>query len=831
MLGLVELALELFEYKVGDLIADKSPIGGAKSVASLREFISQQKLSPEQDRFFKELRQKLNRYLQDKRQLTTYAPVTVPMPQASVGAVSPQASVSQPDFDVFMPPAKESQDFERRAVAAPQARVAQPKEVKGQHAAFGNELENSLKQKAQGNDIWGSFMSGEAIEQTGDGLERLELSEAATGSKGFQEDPAARPQSSQQASSATSASPSAKSPLAKSPLAKISKSSSTTSPAKNPPAKSPVIEANDIVVFDLDDDSDINEVPKTVEDEAQLLGPEEDYEIQSYLSPEERDEQEVEEYLEMTKLRRLASQVWIYDLGRALDKLAIIYRFEPGRHTVRIIYSTMRNLQAHVKKPYFAEDIELNHLEIVESLPDYDNVLVPLRRLEDIRSILQVFIETILSFKSKQSPFRELKLEEHEILIYLEKLMLRLAQNPYAGKKGLLNQKIPSSESIKEAIEVLERDIMGEAAKIAERQKLEAKLQQALAAEESQHSLFKRDLRTYYSAVKQLFNRLQGLLPVQVGGSVSLPNLSGPVLSAKTPCFYNHVYQHPEGLSLRLKSSQKFKFAGFDFAVIPTGYDWRLYCGDIDLKLESMTQISLDGRLIEIFVDMNYLHMRLVSQERPLEELLAESLLIYWMLQNKYRLELLRLLEFLSAESTANPELLAKALRVFVSLLRQSPNSHQNLIALSRAAVRQLKLELPETLINHFVGRVEGLVNISRYTLSKVASDFELADGSVNLYELKDVSSLSFYGESLKISKLSTLNKHYDMSNLMETGFALRTTLEIESDRTLVVMSPDGPVAIFEESLLYPLKKGYALLARSGNHLLGTYLAHPDNPT
>ena len=536
------------------------------------------------------------------------------------------------------------------------------------------------------------------------------------------------------------------------------------------------------------------------------------------------ESQLAEEEEELERIRALAVKVWLYDLRRELDKLSFSFRFEPGRNTVRLIYAIMRNLQRYSKNPDFAEDIHLDHFKVIEAFPDYDNPLVPLRRLEDIRAVTDVFVQTIFSFKSKGSEYKHLKIPQEGVLEYLQKFAYLVAENPYAGKMTLIENSHPESQRIKEAIQMVEMDDIGFEAKRIERARLEKKLANALSSEEANSSMFKRDLRLYHEAVTNLFRWLYILLPSNVGGMATLPKLEGDIIAAKNPALKRYRQAtDSDAITLQLSGPVRCHLDSLEVAVIKTGNVWDLFCGEESTELNELTQIDASGRQIEAFVESDYLHLRVANKSRTLPQLLSEGLLLHWMIVEEVFDDFAMILKFITNISASTSQLhMIRSIRQFIKLCEQSQNSLQAMMGFVNAAQKTCDTRLTNEIVNEFFQKIELLLDAGGSRLTKVLEFFGLQDSKIYLSEiLEESENIQFSGKAFKIRKLVNLG---DTENLLHTGFALRTTTQLENEEMFLLSTPDGPIFVLDELSLYDIKRGYVLFAQSGMQVAGIFL-------
>ncbi len=536
------------------------------------------------------------------------------------------------------------------------------------------------------------------------------------------------------------------------------------------------------------------------------------------------DTQLAEEEEELEHIRALAVKVWLYDLRRELDKLSFSFRFEPGRNTVRLIYSVMRNLQRYSTTPDFADDVELQHFNVIEAFPDYDNPLVPLRRLEDIRAVTDVFVQTIFSFKTRSSQYKHLKIPQEGVLAYLKKFAYLVAEDPYAGKMSLIENKHPEIQRIKDAILMVEMDDIGYEAKRIERARLEKKLAHAMAVEEANSSMFKQDVKVYQDAVTNLFRWLYILLPSHVGGRATLPKLEGDIIAAKNTSLKRYKQaKDSDAITLQLSGPVKCHLDSLEVAVIKTGNVWDLYCGEESSELSELTLIEASGRQIEAFVSSDYLHLRVANKSRNLPQLLSEGLLLHWMITEGVFDKFAAVLKLITNINAATSQLhMIRAIRQFIKLCEQSQNSLQAMMGFVNAAKKSLGSSLSVEVLNQFFQKIEVLLEARGSRLSKVLEFFGLEESNLSLKEIMEESqTMQFSGKAFKIRKLGGYG---DSENLLHTGFAMRTAAQLESDEMLLFSTPDGPTFVLDELSLYDIKRGYVLFAQSGMQVAGIFL-------
>jgi len=87
---------------------------------------------------------------------------------------------------------------------------------------------------------------------------------------------------------------------------------------------------------------------------------------------------------------------------------------------------------------------------------------------------------------------------------------------------------------------------------------------------------------------------------------------------------------------------------------------------------------------------------------------------------------------------------------------------------------------------------------------------------------------MQFAGKAFKIRKLSNFS---DSEQLLHTGFAMRTAIQLENEEMFMLSTPDGPIFVLDELALYDTKKGYVLFAQSGMQIAGIFLRRINNST
>ena len=507
---------------------------------------------------------------------------------------------------------------------------------------------------------------------------------------------------------------------------------------------------------------------------------------------------------ELATLKRLAERVWWEDVKRSFRHLATTYRAETERHTVRIMYAMLRNLEQHSKSPNFSSDTALENFKVYESVPDYVDPLVSLNDIEAITGMVTDIAEHILHFKNPKYPLHMLALPEHAALDYLRRFGLEVAKDPYAGKLTLNNNAGPNSGQIRVALQELNREAMREEMKAQQRHRLEERLKLALENEKNQQRFFQKDVQSYTRAVEDLMDALASHLPKRVGGRGHVPQLSHGVLFAENPALrLEAVPDNALQLTLRLKASLRFQLAGMDVALAGSGKTWNLFVEHDEIRLEPMMQLHLRQGDLLIVQEEGYMHARFEAKRRALSALVAEVVAIHFVLHSQERPypQLLEMATGIAVGQTS--ESLRQVFSRLQTMVRKTPDPKRALAGFLQGSAKALQLNIPK----------DQLIALHRVLCPVIAEEMPSLD--------------SILADSKHV--LATLDKEPLRLKLEGQLFSVRTYSSSSSDMygDVVVMAPGRPLGSFSEYMMTPFGEGTMLCARSGKEFVALYLNVP----
>jgi len=509
------------------------------------------------------------------------------------------------------------------------------------------------------------------------------------------------------------------------------------------------------------------------------------------------------ELQEQETLKQLAQHVWWDGINQRLQNLAMTYRAEPNRHTVRLVYATLRNLALFAKQSSFAKDPELQSFKVTKSLPEYSDPLLSLNDLESLTALLSDMVTTILEFKDPREPYSVLNIDEHEVLAYMRRLALAVANDPYAGKLSLVNSKEVSSEQLRMAISQLEREPLGEAVKREQRQKFEDRLKEAMRHEKSQREMFNHDVQTYNQAMSDFFDVLEGLLPQRVGGRCKTPQLSGGVLFAANPALrIDTVPPEAKSVTLQLKGPTRFQLAGINIAISGAAQrGWHVLVKNREEPLSASTHIELEGARLHIFEKNGYAHAIVQHHDRPLHALIAESMAVYQVLrvsQDKHTAQIIGMATGVTPDSSDNAR---HVVRRLFELSNNAPDRGK--------AVKGFLLG---------AARVVGQQNANKDDLQSVVSAMQLAIDAPNMQLAEVVHNVdpqrtALYTLGSKPVKVNVAGQPLTVRKYQARVYGHNLP------ESVVVMAPGRPLGSFNDYMLQPLSGGMAVFVRASHEL------------
>lgn len=514
------------------------------------------------------------------------------------------------------------------------------------------------------------------------------------------------------------------------------------------------------------------------------------------------------ELQEQETLKQLAQHVWWDGINQRLQNLAMTYRAEPNRHTVRLVYATLRNLALFAKTSSFSKDPELQSFKVKKALPEYSDPLLSLNDLESLTALLNDMVTTILEFKDPREPYAALDIDEHDVLPYVRRVALAVANDPYAGKMSLVSGKEVTSDQLRMAITQLEREPLGEAIKREQRQQFEARLKEALRLEQNQREMFNRDVQTYTRAMNDFFDVLEGLLPQRVGGRCKTPQLNGGVLFAENPALrLDAVPPDAKSTTLQLKGPTRFQLAGIDIAISgSTQRGWRVLVKNREEPLSSPTHIDLEGARLHVFEKNGYVHAIVQHHDRPLHTLIAESMAVYQVLrvsQEKHTAHVISMATGVTPDSSDNAR---QVVRRLLELSNNAPDRGKAVKGFLWGAARVVgQQDIDKDALQAVVSAMQLTIDAPNMQLAEVVQNVDPQRTALYTLGSKPVK-VNVAGQPLTVRKYQARVYGHDLPE------------------SVVVMAPGRPLGSFNDYMLQPLSGGMAIFVRASHELAVLHL-------
>ena len=443
------------------------------------------------------------------------------------------------------------------------------------------------------------------------------------------------------------------------------------------------------------DDEPMFAVPAETDDDVLLLsGPE----PSASLTPAERREQEA--------LQRLAHRVFSRDVDRFAEGVAATWRAERERATARLMFATLRNLQHYRELPGFPRDVNLRQFKVVESIPPRIDPLVSLSDTGSLSVIARDVVEAVLRLRDiDPAP----QIERRDSLDYLRRVALEVAGDPWAGQRSAVPHRGPSSSELRAALRDLARERLPAWQRQARRQDLEARLQERSDLDRQQRTMLRSDTMRFTELVGTFFDRLARLVPQSVGGVAAEPQLSGGILFAAAPAFRrSDVPKDARSLTVRLAGPVRLTFLGTELAVTTQGASRHLFLGGDEIPLDGDRAVPFGDHELEVFVEGQYLHLRLRETGGSLAARTAEAAAALHVLTSRGRDGQLALLRLLAPGASAEPaKLVIEALHRAGQITSKAPNRRDALLGLLRGAAQALGSDLPDAWTQGFVARAQ----------------------------------------------------------------------------------------------------------------------------
>lgn len=508
---------------------------------------------------------------------------------------------------------------------------------------------------------------------------------------------------------------------------------------------------------------------------------------------------------ERERLKALAERVWWEDLDDVVVGLAAAWRAERDRLTPRLVYATLRNLQLHAERPGFASDVGLQRFKVREPLPEREDPLISLSDVDSLGELARELIDLVMSLGHGRGPMSTVEVPGANALEYVQRALLAVAHDPYAGRFSLLARKGPSSGDLRTALQELAKERLPEAQKALLRRDLDARLSETLAFERNQRQLFQRDVVRCVEHVQALSERLERHLPARVGGRAPGPRLMGGVLFAVNPALrWERVPPGATAFTLRMVGPARFTIGGQEVALMGNDTTRTLFVDGASHPLAPHLDLRLGrGRLL-VDAEGEYLYLRFRDEGRSLAARLAEALVAAYVLTHEHGDDLMKVLVGIAGERAALPQdTVRRAVARAGEITGRAPQRRGALEGLVRGAARAAEVTLPDNLV---LGLTERLLTALTVDTGDLVALIEREDGGVG-----DVYPLSGEPLTVEVSGLKLTIRSY--------GGRTRGAPD-----QLVVMLPGQVIGSFSDILVEGLGSGTIVCARSEQELVVLYL-------
>jgi hypothetical protein len=515
-------------------------------------------------------------------------------------------------------------------------------------------------------------------------------------------------------------------------------------------------------------------------------------------APEVRDEKAV--------LMRLARRAWWDQLDDFVINVAAGWRAERERYTARLLYATLRNLSRYGARSTFAQDVNLRHLTVEESIPERTDPLVSLNDLDSLAEIVREVVNLVTTLGKPNGPYNHLEIDEIEALGYVKRAAMAVAQNPYGGRLSLLDRHGPTSKQIRLAIQELAKERLPEDQRSYQRRELEHRLSETLAHERNQRQLFQRDVLRFADLVQAFFERLGSYLPTNVGGTAGGPQLQGGVLFGSNPALrWESVPSGAEAITVRLLGPVRFLLDDIEVAVMGSEGARMLFVDDSEYPLQPRMLIEVGSRKLVAYYEAGYLHLRITHEGRTLATAVAEALTVFFVLSSDQREEVLTVLKIVANSLQGEPQdLVALAIGRAAEVSAKAPNRRGAIEGLLRGAARAAGVVLEENLILGLVQRFHAVMTVGPTDLASLLEQH--GDAEATVYQLT--------GEPLNI----------DAAGLKLTVRLYRGR-EGDASGSLVVMLPGQVLGSFSDYLIEPINGGTLMCVRGEQEVAILFIA------
>jgi hypothetical protein len=511
---------------------------------------------------------------------------------------------------------------------------------------------------------------------------------------------------------------------------------------------------------------------------------------------------------EQATLQGLAAIVWRHDLDRFVRRLAGGLRAERDRYTARLLYACHRNLDQYLRTDEAAGDGDLQRFQVSEAIPAHDDPFFSVNDIDTLAELVRETIDCALTLADSSARFARLGVRRGEELGVLRTLARAVAADPYAGKTGLLEQRGPTAQQLRVAIQELGKERLRDEERLSQRRQLEERLQRVLAFERNQRQMFYQDVSRFTALVDAFFDRLGRYLPRAIGGEAGSPQLPGGVLFAVNPALrIDVVAPHSTAATVRLKGPARLRLAGLEIALSGPGGAMKLYVRGEEFDLAGELAVNLERRWLYAFAEGEYLHLKVEDEARSIAVRVAEAAAVLEVLSSAQKDDLLAALRVLANSSVAEPQELVKAALVSLAgMTSMVPDRAAAISGFLGGSARAAKVDLTGETIATVTRSLLRALTVGTSELSSLLGELELGEMAVH--------TLTGEPLALEVASYSLTVRQYRAGGQ-------------GNQESLVVMLPGQALGTFDEYLIEPLGPGLLLCVRGEQELVVAYRRKP----
>ena len=503
-------------------------------------------------------------------------------------------------------------------------------------------------------------------------------------------------------------------------------------------------------------------------------------------------------------LQRLAERAWWDDVEHFVHRTAASWRSERERVTPRLIYATVQNLERYRSLEGFEHDVNLRRFTVTVPMPERDDPLVSFNDLESLAEIVRNLIEAILSVGGARGVLSTSEVAPSGAFEYVREAAGRVAQDPYAGRLSVMSGRGPTADQLRLAIRELAKERIPEQQKAAQRNHLEQRLAEALAHERSQRQMFQRDTHRFGEMIHAFFERLADHVPTTFGGKGAGPQLPGSVLFGVNPGLrVERVPAGAEAITARLLGPLRFAIGGIELAVTGTGPNRVIFAGDQERPLAERMTFIVHGARLSIYHEGDYLHVRVRDGNRSLASLMAEALVVFYVLSQPESESMLATLALVSnAIRGEPPNLISAAIERIGAITIATPNRRDAIEGLIRGSARAVGAAIEENVLMGMVQRLHVAITAERNDLAMVLQQLDGAETGVHQLGASPIT-VDVGGMKLTVREYAGAK---------------------ERDPNVVLMLPGHVVGSFSKYLLEPMGMGTLVCARADGEVALAYI-------